>query len=222
MGKFKLYILTGCCALVAAILILIAPKDWFNDSGTSMYSSSSTENPAPKDSPIEAQLQKIIKLPPILQQKAAKKKKVVLTPPSSPDTGQVQEVPPTNFNEIMVKTALSFAYKVGSCNRNTCPKIIDPSTEQWRIYAKVVTESKNACIKRQLNACIIHGDILVAEKRYIDALNVAKSGLESARGLQSRCENKDPNSLVCVDAKEKSKMFSDRIKDLGKALMQAH
>ena len=224
MGKFKIYIAIAGCAFIAALFVLFAPKSWTENVVNSMSSSTAptdVDRDLPKKTVLDDQIQKIVAIQQKGQPKKKKEKKPVVPLPYIP--GQVQEIPPTVFNEIMVKTAVSYAYKVGSCTRKTCPQIIDPSTEQWRIYAKVITESKNACFRRQLDACVIQGDILAAERRYLDAVEVAKSGLESAQGATSRCANaKDPNSTKCIDAREKSKLFSERIRDLNKVLLQAH
>jgi hypothetical protein len=222
MGKIKLYIVIAGCALVAGLLVLFVPKGRFNDALDALSYSEFEEEKSPViSSNFEEQLQKVVGINSKGQKKTKKEKKNVDPAPYIP--GQVKELPPTVFNETMVKTALSFAYKVGSCSKKTCPQVIDPSTEQWRIYAKVITESKSACARRQLDACVIQSDILTAERRYIDAVEVAKSGFETAQSVSSRCEKaKDPSSVKCGDARAKMNLFSDRIRDLNKALMQAH
>jgi hypothetical protein len=222
MGKIKLYIVVAGCALVAGLFVLFVPKARYNDFvGAFSSSEYEVEQPPVSKTSFDEQLLKVVGIKSNAQKQTKKKKKTVNPAPYIP--GQVKEQPPTVFNEIMVKTALSFAYKVGSCSKKTCSQVIDPSTEQWRIYAKVVTESKNACARRQLDACVIQSDILTAERRYIDAVEVAKSGFETAQSASSRCDNaKDPSSAKCADARAKMNLFSDRIKDLNKVLMQAH
>jgi hypothetical protein len=222
MDKAKLFIVIGCCALTAAVFVFFSPKSWFDFSDAGLVFKELTTESAPKKPSPESKLRKLLTLQQKSQEPAKSVKKPAYEPPPS-DAGQIQVIPPTNFNEVMVKTAISFAHKIGTCDRRTCAKIIDPSSEQWRIYAKIITESKNACSRRQLNACVIHGDILAAERRFLDAKDVAKSGLESAQSMVSRCsKGKNLGSNLCRDAEEKHKYFVDRIKQLNKTIMQAH
>lgn len=130
---------------------------------------------------------------------------------------------PIVFNELMVRTAIKFATRKGQCRRNSCDKSISTDAEQFRIYSKVLKEARTGCSRRQLDACIIEGDIYAADLKFSEAREVMRKGAKLAKVTVSRCDGgSEPDQNVCKSYRTQLEVFNSKSKVFGEALLQSH